>query len=225
MTSSGHVTSSAACPIDSAFLDASKAFDKVLHNGLFVKLLRRNVPVSLVLLLRNWYNHLQCCVRRQNKMDTVFLFLVFDKAPYPFTMYVDDLLNTLRLSGYGLYIGQLFVECLLYADDDIVLMSPSCFGLRMLVNMCEQFGGQWDIKFNAHKSQLMSFAGNNPTNVTITMNNLPISWVNKVKYLGLYFLGITGKVDPTSTLRKFYGQFNNIISVLGKGSHEMNVAH
>ena len=102
-------------------------------------------------------------------------------------MYVDDLINTLRLSGYGLYIGQLFVGCLLYADD-IVLMSPSCFGLRMLVNICEQFGVQWDIKFNPHKSQLMSFGGNNPTNVTITMNNLPIPWVNKVKYLGLYFL-------------------------------------
>jgi len=28
------------------FLDASKAFDKVLHNGLFVKMLRRDMPVS-----------------------------------------------------------------------------------------------------------------------------------------------------------------------------------
>jgi len=34
-----------------AFLDISKAFDKVLHNGLFKKLLDRNVPVCLVLLL------------------------------------------------------------------------------------------------------------------------------------------------------------------------------
>jgi len=28
-----------------------------------------------------------------------------------------------------------------------------------------------------------------------------------------------------STLRKFYGQFNNIMSVLGKGSYEMNAIH
>ena len=34
-----------------AFLDISKAFDKVLHNGLFKKLLDRNVSVCLVLLL------------------------------------------------------------------------------------------------------------------------------------------------------------------------------
>ena len=28
-----------------------------------------------------------------------------------------------------------------------------------------------------------------------------------------------------STLRKFYGQFNNITSVLARGSHEMNAVH
>jgi len=37
-----------------AFLDASKAFDKVWNNRLFVKLLRKNVPIYLVLLLRSW---------------------------------------------------------------------------------------------------------------------------------------------------------------------------
>ena len=46
-----------------AILDASKAFDKVLHNALFVKLSRRNIPVCFVLLLINWYSQLQCCVR------------------------------------------------------------------------------------------------------------------------------------------------------------------
>jgi len=66
----------------------------------------------------------------------------------------------------------------------------------MPFNVCEQFGTQWDIKFNPDKSQLMTFGGNNPTDMTITLNSLPIPWVNKVKYMGLYFLGITDKVDP-----------------------------
>jgi len=68
----------------------------------------------------------------------------------------------------------------------------------------------------------MTFGGNKPTSMTITMNSLPIPWENKVIYLGLYFSGITGNVDITSTLRKFYGQ---IMSVLGKGSHEMNAVY
>jgi len=61
--------------------------------------------------------------------------------------------------------------------------------------------------------------------MTITINSLQIPWQNKVKYLGLYFSGINGKVDVTSKLRKFYGQFNNIMSVPGKGSYEMNAIH
>ena len=33
------------------FLDASKAFDKVLHNGIFKKLMEKNVPVTFIRIL------------------------------------------------------------------------------------------------------------------------------------------------------------------------------
>jgi len=70
-----------------------------------------------------------------------------------FAVYVDDLIVSLRQSGYGLFVGQVFVRYLLYADA-IVLLSPSCFGLRKLVSMCENFGAEWNITFNPLKSQL-----------------------------------------------------------------------
>ena len=38
-------------------------------------------------------------------------------------------------SGYGIKIGSLFVGCILYADD-IVLLSSSCVGLQQLINKC-----------------------------------------------------------------------------------------
>jgi len=108
-------------------------------------------------------------------------------SPYLFAIYVDDLISLLRRSGYALYIGRLYIGCLLYADD-IVLLSPSCFGLRKLANICEDFGNQWDIKFNPLKSQLMTFGGNNPSSMTLSMNGVPLPWVSKVKYLGVSFL-------------------------------------
>ena len=46
-----------------AFLDAGKAFDKVLHNGIYKKLLDRGAPVTFVHLLKNWYDNLRCRVR------------------------------------------------------------------------------------------------------------------------------------------------------------------
>ena len=39
----------------SAFLDASKAFDRTNHNLLFAKLIKRNVPMCIVRLLLSWY--------------------------------------------------------------------------------------------------------------------------------------------------------------------------
>jgi len=43
-------------------LDASKAFDKVLHHGLYYKLLLKNVSGLFVKLLMYWYSHLQSAV-------------------------------------------------------------------------------------------------------------------------------------------------------------------
>ena len=46
-------------------------------------------------------------------------------SPYLFAAYVNDLIGELRDYGYGIHLGSVFVGCLFYADD-IVLLSPSC---------------------------------------------------------------------------------------------------
>ena len=59
-----------------AFLDAIKAFDKVLHNGLFLKLIKRiNVPIGFIKLLRNWYSRLRRMGRLNGKLGTAFPIL------------------------------------------------------------------------------------------------------------------------------------------------------
>ena len=50
----------------------------------------------------------------------------------------------LKNSDYGICIGQVFVGCVLYADD-IALLSASCYGLQKLVTMCKLYGEAWDI--------------------------------------------------------------------------------
>ena len=46
-----------------AFLDASKAFDRLVHSGLFIKLLERNVPLAFLNIIISWYNGLTCQVK------------------------------------------------------------------------------------------------------------------------------------------------------------------
>ena len=54
------------------------------------------------------------------------------------------------------------------------------------------------------------------------LNGNQIPWASKVRYLGLYFFVYnSGMLDMTEALRKFYGSFYNIMSIIGKQSNEM----
>ena len=59
--------------------------------------------------------------------------------------------------------------------------------------------------------------------INCTVNSMPIQWVNKMKYLGVNYLTNTGRIDTSSAVGKFYGNFNNIMSVLGSSSLVENV--
>ena len=45
-----------------SFLDASKAFDRLVHSGLFLKLIDRNVPKVFLDIIITWHDGLYCRV-------------------------------------------------------------------------------------------------------------------------------------------------------------------
>lgn len=224
-----HCTRQKGDKVFCGFLDASKAFDKVLHFSLFKKLLERGVPVALVETLKNWYGSLRCSVRWNSVLSESFAIHCGVRqggilSPYLFAIYVDDLIDQIRKSGHGLRIGSVVIGCVAYADD-IAVLSASCYGLQKIIDICDNFGHKWDIKFNPLKSQLMAFGTSNPDRCNIMLNGNQIPWASKVRYLGLYFLCNSGMLDMTEALRKFYGSFNNIMSIIGKQSNEMVAVH
>jgi len=86
-----------------AFLDASKAFDKVLINGLIYKLVRKNVPLHFIRLLFYWFNNLSCSVVWMTLMSDAFCVSSGVRqggviSPLLFAVYVDDLIAKLRCS-------------------------------------------------------------------------------------------------------------------------------
>ena len=62
-------------------------------------------------------------------------------SPYLFAFYINDIIEDVRNSGFGIYIGSAFLGCILYADD-ILLLSGSCTGLQYMVNVCVQYRRQ-----------------------------------------------------------------------------------
>ena len=45
------------------FLDASKAFNRLVHLGMFLKLIERNVPLIFLDIVISWYRDLSCRVK------------------------------------------------------------------------------------------------------------------------------------------------------------------
>ena len=85
-----------------------------------------------------------------------------------FVFNMDELIRKFRSNGYGLYFGNVFTftGCIMYADD-IMLLACFCFGLQQLVDICEQYGKQWDIIFNPRKTQCVTFGGKILTNAVL----------------------------------------------------------
>ena len=87
--------------------------------------------------------------------------------------------------------------------------------------MCLEYGRTWDIIFNPRKTQCTTFGGKQPRLCTVTLDDVNLEWIEKLKYLGCYFRSNTCYSD----IRNNYGCLNNILSVLGKGKNEITAVH
>jgi len=199
-----------------ACLDASKAFDRVLHGRLLSKMRERDFPECFVLLVSNWYSKLSSVVRWNGVYSSAFKVITGVcqggiLSPLYFNMYVDDLIHNLENSGFGCYIGLHFLGCFMYADD-IILLSPSVCGLQCMLDKCVQYGVEHNILFNVKKS-LYAVAGKKKPEFAISpcLYQSPLPRVDVFKYLGVYFrVEDVLKVDCGVIKRKFYSACNTL---------------
>ena len=145
----------------SAFLDATKAFDRVDHIILFRKLLHRGVPAAYVRHLFSLYRKQRASVKWNNRLSDTFTISNGVKqggilSPLFFCVYIDGLLESLREKGLGCFYGNHYAGALAYADD-IVLLSPSVIVLQDMLNICVDYCNSHKILLNCNKSFLSIF--------------------------------------------------------------------
>ena len=81
-------------------------------------------------------------------------------SPLLFCIYMDELLHRLEKSGAGCYIGKQFYGGFGYADD-LKVLCPSINGLQKLISICEKFGHEYSILFNAKKTLCICYGHTN----------------------------------------------------------------
>ena len=101
----------------------------------------------------------------------------------------------------------------MYADD-LILISPTVSGLQAMINICSNFGVSHDIVFSPNKTVSM-YVGHSvycsPIH-SLHIGGSPIAWVNRLKYLGIYFVNKKGLcVDVSEVKWKFYASCNSVL--------------
>ena len=99
-------------------------------------------------------------------------------------MYTDTLLQMLKSNDVGCYLGLNFCGALSYADD-LILIFPSATSMKEILSICESFAKEYQIAFNANKSQLLLFKGKYHIRGTVSfkVNGHLIEYASLVKHL------------------------------------------
>jgi len=194
-------------------LDASRAFDRVQYEKLFIVLRKKGLCALVARVLANMYLDQNIQVRWQACIsDDISVSNGVKQggciSPILFTNYIDELLIRLKQKGIGCYIGNLFCGAFGYADD-IILLAPTRRSLRMLCEECIAFAEEYSLLFNATKCKYMVFGTSEDVKPFIFDGDC-IYNVTKDVHLGSIFGMDINKDRISSAISDMYGRLNTI---------------
>ena len=174
--------------ISAVFLDISKAFDKVWHEGLVFKLKQNGISGSLLTLFENYL-----CNRKQRVVlnGSCSDFFTIESGvrhgsvlrPLLFLIYINDLETNIKSN-------------IKFFADDTVLFSIvndpliSAIELNHDLNVIQQWAHQWKMEFNPDPTEqatevLFSCKKCKPFHPQLAFNGAPVKTMNEQKHLDL----------------------------------------
>jgi Reverse transcriptase (RNA-dependent DNA polymerase) len=205
-------------------IDLSKAFDKVNHCALLIKLMQRNVPLELLHVFEEWFNNCSTCVKWKTTMSNFFKIEYGVRqgsvlSPHLFALYLNDIVKRLNKNQ------RLFI--ILYADD-ILLLAPSLSELQILFNLCELELTSLDMCINVKKSCCMRIGSRFDSNCASinSINGTSLPWVTEMRYLGVFLVSSNRfKCSLDHAKRSFYRSANSLIGRVANSATEDVMLH
>lgn len=190
------------------FIDFKKAFDKVWHTGLFSKLNKIGVNNHFLKVIRDMYTKTKLCLKTNEGLTNDFISQIGVRqgdplSPTLFKIYVNDIVDSLKNTDNTtpVNIGEIKINCLLYADD-IILISRTKSGLQKCLDTIHTFSKRWHMPVNTQKTKVMIFnRAGRFLKEKYTLGNEMIECVNEYSYLGI---SLSSSGSFTKAAQKLY---------------------
>ena len=169
-------------------LDCKKAFDTVEHKKIFKKLVDK-IPLIFVRILLVTYMGQKCFVRWNSSESSQFSVQNGVRqgavlSPILFSLYVNDLIELLRASGMGCFVGQQYFGIVAYADD-ILLLAPRRQVLQKMIQQSEDYMDQHKISFSTTKTKCIYFGPNKEMIKKVVVAGSEMEWSKNAVHLGI----------------------------------------
>lgn len=170
-------------PVDALFLDFEKAFDKVPHARLLLKLSRLNLHPDVLNWIQNFLTHRKQFVHVNSHSSCLSPVLSGVPqgtvlGPLLFLIYINDLPLTVS-SAIRLFADDCVIYRPILTSDDTAILQQDLFNIQ-------EWCLKWLMKINISKSSLVSFhRRRNYINPTYVCNNAAIVATDSFKYLGI----------------------------------------
>ena len=202
------------------FIDFTKAFDYVVRDNLWYKLIKAGVRGRMLDIIKSIYSIVKSQVKHNSTLSDGFFSTIGVRqgeclSPFLFSIYLNDLEAVMEIKGLeGIDIGMLKLFILLYADD-IVLFGNSAAELQNAIVILEEYCQKWKLTVNTSKTKVLIFrkGGRLPNGLRFTYNGTEIEIVSKFSYLGIVF---TSGGSCKEVQRTLAGQASKAIFVLNK---------
>jgi hypothetical protein len=179
-------------PVYHCFVDYTKAFDTVWHEGLWAVLDSYKVPRKLVDLLRNLYSKSELAVRINGELGEWFMAEIGSRqgdplSPLMFITLLERVMEQTECNteGTGLNIHGRILKDLRYADD-VDLMAETENGLQELLTSQAESSRGYGLQINRSKTKVLVCTRNRniDTSPRITVSGEPLECVSEYVYLG-----------------------------------------
>ncbi len=202
-------------------LDMEKAFDRMNRSALFLKMMNRRCPLTLINLLDEWFEKSVSAVRWGDCLSDTFVMRSGTRqggvlSPILFSLFVDDVLVKLDELNCGCYINNICVNSFCYADD-LILLALSLQDMNRMLAVCKRELDWLDMSLNVNKSSAIRIGERWEKRLPpLVVGDKDIPWGHELKYLGVVIVAAVKflvALHPPKV--KFFQSLNAIMGKIG----------